>query len=59
MMHVRRNFLDVFERTGSTIARETIERIGRLYAVEKEARHRSPDERVALRQVHSAGPATR
>ncbi|MEQ8730131.1 MAG: transposase [Silicimonas sp.] len=37
--------------TGSTIAKETIERIARLYAVEKEARYRSPAERVALRQA--------
>ncbi|MBY6163771.1 IS66 family transposase [Mameliella alba] len=51
MVHVRRKFVDVFERNGSTIARETIERIAGLYAVEKEARHKSPDERVALRQT--------
>nr|WP_244526622.1 IS66 family transposase [Marinovum algicola] len=51
MVHVRRKFVDVFERTGSTIAKETIERIARLYAVEKEARYRPPAERVALRQA--------
>ena len=51
MVHVRRKFVDVFERNGSTIARETIERIAGLYAVEKEARHKSPDERVVLRQT--------
>jgi transposase len=50
MVHVRRKFVDVFEREGSTIARETIERIAKLYAVEKEARHKAPEERVALRQ---------
>ena len=44
MVHVRRKFVDVFERNGSTIARETIERIAGLYAVEKEARHKSPEE---------------
>ncbi len=48
MVHVRRKFVDVFERHGSAIARETIERIAGLYAVEKEARYRPPDERVAL-----------
>jgi len=51
MVHVRRKFADVFERNGSTIARETIERIAGLYAVEKEVRHKSPDERVALRRA--------
>jgi uncharacterized protein (DUF1810 family) len=53
MVHVRRKFVDVFERDGSTIARETIERIARLYAVEKDARYKPPDERVALRQTRS------
>lgn len=51
MVHVRRKFVDVFERDGSTIAKETIERIAKLYAVEKEARYKPPDERVALRQM--------
>ena len=53
MVHVRRKFVDVFERDGSTIAKETIERIARLYAVEKDARYRPPDERVALRQTRT------
>lgn len=44
---------DAFERNGSAIARETIERIARPYAVEKEARYTSPDERVALRQARA------
>mgnify|MGYP001627900542 FL=1 len=51
MVHVRRKFVDVFERNGSTIAKETIERISRLYAVEKDARYKPPEERVALRQT--------
>jgi len=51
MVHVRRKFVEVFERDGSVIAKGAIERIARLYAVEKEARYRSPDERVALRQA--------
>ncbi len=53
MVHVRRKFVDVFERDGSTIAKETIERIAKLYAVEKEARYKPPDERVALRQTRA------
>ena len=51
LVHVRRKFVDVFERDGSVIARGAIEQIARLYAVEKEARYKSPDERVALRQA--------
>ena len=53
MVHVRRKFVDVFERNGSTIAKETIERISRLYAVEKDARYKPPEERVALRQTRA------
>jgi hypothetical protein len=51
MVHVRRKFVDVFERDGSVIARGAIKRFARFYAVEKEARYKSPDERVALRQA--------
>ncbi len=53
MVHVRRKFVDVFERNGSAIAGEAIERIGRLYAVEKDARYKPPDERVALRKARA------
>ena len=51
MVHVRRKFVEVFERDGSVIARGAIERIARLHAVEKEARYNSPDERVIRRQA--------
>lgn len=50
MSHVRRKFVDVFAAQGSSIAEETIRRIAKLYAVEKEARGGSPEDRVALRQ---------
>ena len=50
MAHVRRKFVDVFASQGSSIAEEAIKRIALLYAVEKEARGMSPEERVALRQ---------
>ena len=53
MVYVRRKFVDVFKRDGSTIAGKTIERIARLYAVEKDARYKPPDERVALRQARA------
>ena len=51
MAHVRRKFVDVQQSQGSAIAEEAIMRIARLYAVEKEARGSSPEERVRLRQL--------
>jgi transposase/uncharacterized protein (DUF1810 family) len=51
MVHVRRKFVDVFEREGSAIAKEVIERIADLYGVEKEARGMTPEVRIALRQA--------
>ncbi len=38
MVHVRRKFVEEFERTGSAIAKGTIKQIAVLYAVEEEAR---------------------
>ena len=51
MVHVRRKFVDVYEAQGSAVAKEVIERIADLYAVEKEARGQSPEERGGLRQT--------
>jgi hypothetical protein len=53
MAHIRRKFVDVFHAEGSVIAEEAIKRIAGLYAVEKEGRGQSPDERVRLRQAHA------
>ena len=53
MVHVRRKFVMEFERTGSTIAGHAIKQIAQLYKVEKEARGKSPEERVALRQARA------
>jgi len=50
MVHVRRKFVEIYEREGSAIAEEAIKRIAALYAVEKEARYKPAEERVALRQ---------
>ena len=50
LAHVRRKFVDVFTAQGSSIAEEAIRRIAELYAVEKEARGRSPADRESLRQ---------
>mgnify|MGYP005726565855 FL=1 len=50
MAHVRRKFVDIFQSQGSQIAEEAIRRIALLYAIEKVARGKSPEERAALRQ---------
>lgn len=53
--HVRRKFYDIHVSLASPIAREALERIGRLYEIEDEIRGRPPDERQAVRQAR-AGP---
>ena len=53
MAHVRRKFVDVFTSQGNAIAEEAIRRIAELYAVEKDARGKSPEERVAFRLAQS------
>lgn len=51
--HVRRKFVDVFASQGNAIAGEAIRRMAELYAVEKDARGKTPEERVALRQARA------
>jgi transposase len=51
--HVRRKFFDVHAASGSEIAREALERIGQLYAVEAAIKGWPPDERRRRRQAHS------
>lgn len=51
--HVRRKFFELHEGHGSPLAKEALERIAQLYAVEKEIRGRSPDERKEVRQTRS------
>jgi transposase len=51
--HLRRRFVDA-EKIAPEIAREAVEMIRMLYAVEKQARHVSAGERLALRQAESA-----
>src|SRR5256885_7722082 len=48
--HVRRKFFDVYTANGSPIAKEALERIGRLYEVEKEINGLVPDHRRRERQ---------
>jgi transposase len=51
--HVRRKFFDVYTANGSPIAKEALERIGRLYEVEKEINGLVPDHRRRERQKRS------
>jgi transposase len=53
--HVRRPFYELSVADDSPIAREALERIQALFAVEAEIRGRAPDERRAVRQAR-AGP---
>jgi len=53
--HVRRKFHDLYQAHRSPIAREALERIAQLYAIEKDIRGRSQAERKEVRQVRS-GP---
>ena len=53
--HARRKFFDLYEATQSPIAKEALDRIGALYAIESEIRGKPPDERCAARQAR-AGP---
>jgi transposase len=49
LAHIRRKFYDLMEAHHSPIATEAVERIAALYAIEKEIRGRSPDERRQVR----------
>ncbi len=51
MAHVRRKFVDLARNRGAPVAREAVERIAALYAVEAEARGHTPEERVRIRQA--------
>src|SRR5579864_3228050 len=51
--HCRRKFHDLEQAHGSPLAREALERIAALYAVEDEIRGRPPDERKQIRQARA------
>jgi transposase len=51
--HVRRKFYDLVQAHGSPIAKEALERIVALYAIEGEIRGRPPDERCQVRQARA------
>jgi len=51
--HVRRKFYDLVAAHKSPAATEALERIGALYAIEKEIRGRSPEQRREIRKERS------
>jgi transposase len=51
--HVRRKFFDVHAATGSPVAKEALDRIGQLYAVEKIINGLPPERRRQRRQLQS------
>ncbi len=51
--HVRRKFYDLDQAQASPLAREALERIAALYAIEDEIRGRPPDERQKVRQARA------
>jgi len=51
--HVRRHFYDLEQAHSSLVARETLVRIGALYAIEEKIRGKPPDQRRAVRQAQS------
>src|SRR6266851_5223700 len=51
LAHIRRKFFDLMEAHRSPIATEAVERIGALYAIEKEIRGQPPDKRREVRNT--------
>jgi hypothetical protein len=53
LTHARRKFVAVFKTTNSPFAKEVIETIATVYAIEKRIRGKTADERRAIRQVET------
>src|SRR3954451_7885210 len=53
MVHLRRDFHDLWKATGSPLAREALERISRLYDIEREIAGRPAERRREIRQARS------
>jgi len=53
MSHARRPFFELYEAHKSAVAKEALERIAALYAIEEEIRGRSAEERRAVRNERS------
>ena len=52
--HARRKFRDVHETTRTSTAREALDRIAALYRIEDTIRGQPPDQRLSVRQEHTA-----
>jgi hypothetical protein len=52
--HARRKFYDVYTDQASPLAREVLQRIAALYAIESEIRGQPPDQRKAARQSRAS-----
>ena len=53
LVHARRRFVDVHKTTNSPFAKEVIERIAAVYAIEKRIRGLDADQRRAVRQAET------
>ena len=54
MVHVRRKFHDIHASGGtSPLAREALDRIGQLYAIEERINGKPPDQRLRIRQAEA------
>jgi hypothetical protein len=51
--HVRRKIHDVYEKTGSKLAKDALDYIGQLFDIEQKIINKPPDDRRAVRQSHS------
>lgn len=54
--HLRRDFHDVWTATKSEIAREALDRIGKLYDIERSINGQPANTRYAIRQYQTFGP---
>jgi len=54
LAHIRRKFFDIHVAQGSGVAKEALERIAELYAIESSIRGDPPDRRRSVRQEHAA-----
>ncbi|WP_285675131.1 IS66 family transposase, partial [Paralimibaculum aggregatum] len=52
--HARRKLREIFDRDGSAIAAEGLERIRKLYEIEREIRGTGPGQRLSARQARTA-----
>lgn len=52
--HARRKIFDVFDATDSPLAKEALDRIGELFAIEAAVNGRPPAERLAARQAEAS-----